>query len=356
MKILKKMLSVLMIVTIIVTTMCAGTVTASADSEYGLKIYSDSSYYYVKVSDIEKKEYDAAFDNSSILYMPYVCVVYTVGDISYTFANVQFDSVSSCQLRVNKNEVDAGIKGYYKYDSSSKTYSFYFRMPKSNSNAKKYMSVIKSASDLGNYAVVMFGLFSTADDVVCDAYKGKENPELVIPKVSNMTSTASAKTKKISSLEIDDVSDYTYTGKARKPDVKIYDGNYKLVYGTDYTLSYKNNKEIGTASVTIKGKGKYTGSKTIKFDIVPKKPTVKVSEKNGKITIKWNEIDGAEKYQIYYSADDGKYKKLVTTSKTSYSTTKLDPDDDLKFRVRARTEADDEYYYSSFSKVVELDD
>lgn len=355
MKILKKMLSFFMIMTIVVTTMCAGTVTASAASDYGLKIYSDSSYYYIKVSNIKKAEYDAAFDNSSLAYVPYVCVVYAIGDDAYAFANAQLESISSTALQVNKKDVDVGLKGYYKYQSSSKTYDFYFRMPKSNSNAKKHMSKIKSASDLGDYAIVMFGLYGTSDEVIYDAYKGEENPEIVIPKVSNMGSSTSKTAKKISSLEIDDVSDYTYTGKARKPAVKIYDGDYKLVKGTDYTLTYKNNKEIGTASVTIKGKGNYTGSKTIKFDIVPKKPTIKVSEKNGKITIKWNEIDGAEKYQIYYSVDGGKYKKLVTTSKTSYSTTKLDADDDLTFRVRARTEADDEYYYSSFSKAVELD-
>ena len=354
MKILKKMLSVFMTIAIIVTTMCVGTVSASASSEYGLKIYSDSSYYYIEVNNIEKKEYDAAFKNSTSKILPYIYVAFSVGDDIYMLGNVQADTASASLFRKNDTDIDMGIKGYYKYISSSKTYSFYFRMPKSNSNAKKYMPVI---GDKGNapYAVVMFGLYDGNNALIYDAYKGKENPEIVIPEISNMGSSSSTKAKKISSLEFDDVSDYTYTGKARKPAVKIYDGDYKLVKGTDYTLSYKNNKEIGTASVTIKGKGKYTGSKTIKFDIVPKKPTIKVSEKNGKITIKWNEIDGAEKYQIYYAVDGGKYKKLATTSKTSYSTTKLDPDDDLSFRVRARTEADDEYYYSSFSKVVELD-
>lgn len=354
MKILKKMLSVLMIMTIIVTTMCVGTVTASADSEYGLKIYSDSSYYYIKVSNIEKAEYDAAFKNSSLKMLPYLYIGFSIDYDIYMFGNMQADTVSVSLFRANDTDIDIGVKGYYKYESASKTYDFYFRMPKTNSNAKKYMQIIGNKNNV-SYAVVMFGLFDANNEALYNAYKGKGNPEIVIPEISNMSTSSSAKTKKISSLEFDDVSDYTYTGKARKPAVKIYDGDYKLVKGTDYTLSYKNNKEIGTASVTIKGKGKYTGSKTIKFDIVPKKPTVKVSEKNGKITIKWDEIDGAEKYQIYYSADGGKYKKLVTTSKTSYSTTKLDPDDELKFRVRARTEADDEYYYSSFSKVVELD-
>ncbi len=352
MKMLKKILSCFLTAVILVTTMCVGTVTASAASDYDLKFYTDDSYYYIRVSNIAEKEYDAAFKNSTSKILPYIFVGYSIGDDVYGFGNMQASTVSVSLMQVNDKDVDVGLKGYYKYNSSSKTYSFYFRMPKSNSNAKKHMARINK-DDL-SYAVVMFGLFDGVKTEIYDAYKGKENPELVIPEIS-MGSSSTKATKKISSLEIDDVSDYTYTGEARKPSVKIYDGDYKLVKGTDYTLTYKNNKEIGTASVTIKGKGKYTGSKTIKFDIVPKKPTIKVSEKNGKITIKWNEIDGAEKYQIYYSVNGGKYKKLVTTSKTSYSTTKLDADDDLIFRVRARTEADDEYYYSSFSKAVELD-
>ncbi len=351
MKMLKKMLSVFMAAVIIVTTMCAGTVVASAANDYDLKIYSDSDYYYIKVGGIEKDEYKAAFNNSTSKILPYIYVGFTVGKDVYLFGNMQAATTSASLFRVNETDVDAGLSGYYKYESSSKTYSFYFRMPKINSKAKKYMT--KITNDL-TFGVVMFGLFDGNNEEIYNAYKKTVDPEIVVPEI-NMSGSTSTKTKKISSLEIDDVSDYTYTGKARKPAVKIYDGDYKLVKGTDYTLTYKNNKEIGTASVTIKGKGKYTGSKTIKFDIVPKKPTIKVSEKNGKITIKWNEIDGADKYQIYYSVDDGKYKKLATTSKTSYSTTKLDPDDDLKFKVRVRTEADDEYYYSSFSKTVELD-
>ncbi|MDR0729334.1 MAG: DUF6261 family protein [Prevotellaceae bacterium] len=41
----------------------------------------------------------------------------------------------------------------------------------------------------------------------------------------------------------------------------------KLALGNDYNLTYKNNKEVGTAECTIHGKGQYTGSKTITFII-----------------------------------------------------------------------------------------
>ncbi len=63
-------------------------------------------------------------------------------------------------------------------------------------------------------------------------------------------------------------SSYTYDGTEKKPSVTIKDGSETLVNGTDYTLSYANNKNIGTASVTATGKGDYTGTKTLYFAIV----------------------------------------------------------------------------------------
>ena len=66
------------------------------------------------------------------------------------------------------------------------------------------------------------------------------------------------------------IADQTETGKAvtPKPVVK-FDGK-TLVEGTDYTLSYKNNVKAGTATVTITGKGGYTGTTSATFKIVAK--------------------------------------------------------------------------------------
>ena len=44
-------------------------------------------------------------------------------------------------------------------------------------------------------------------------------------------------------------------------------GTAVLVMGEDYTLTYSNNTEIGTGTVTITGKGNYTGIKELKFSI-----------------------------------------------------------------------------------------
>ena len=55
-------------------------------------------------------------------------------------------------------------------------------------------------------------------------------------------------------------SSYTYTGTAMTPTITLSNGNTKLENGKDYTVSYANNKNAGTATVTITGKGNYTGT------------------------------------------------------------------------------------------------
>ena len=63
------------------------------------------------------------------------------------------------------------------------------------------------------------------------------------------------------------VPSVTYNGKAQKPKVTVKYNNYTFKNGTDYTLSYKNNTKIGTATVTVKGKGKLTGTRSVTFKI-----------------------------------------------------------------------------------------
>lgn len=81
------------------------------------------------------------------------------------------------------------------------------------------------------------------------------------------------------------VGDQTYTGSAIKPVIQVYDSvQYgdgdgeliPLVLNRDYTVSYKNNKNVNAAgskkipTITVKGKGNYAGTQYVYFDIVPK--------------------------------------------------------------------------------------
>ncbi|MDO4399430.1 MAG: hypothetical protein Q4D27_00605 [Coriobacteriia bacterium] len=63
------------------------------------------------------------------------------------------------------------------------------------------------------------------------------------------------------------VKSTSYTGKALTPKPTVKLGGKTLKAGTDYTVSYSQNKNVGTAQLTIKGKGAYTGSKTASFKI-----------------------------------------------------------------------------------------
>ena len=85
-------------------------------------------------------------------------------------------------------------------------------------------------------------------------YAGTKNASFVI----NAASIANAKVT---------VKDVQYKGKAVKPAVRVKIGNVTLKEGTDYTVKYSKNNKIGTAKVTITGKGNYTGTKTASFKV-----------------------------------------------------------------------------------------
>ena len=96
-------------------------------------------------------------------------------------------------------------------------------------------------------------------------------------------------------------SSYTYDGKAKTPKVTVMDGKKVLVNGTDYTLTYKNNTAVGTASVIVYGKGNYNKNTfaSATFNIN------KISLKNAAVTL------AATSYSY-----DGTAKKPAVTVKS----------------------------------------
>lgn len=77
--------------------------------------------------------------------------------------------------------------------------------------------------------------------------------------------------KSLSGATISSTSAKTYTGVSIKPTPTVKLDGTTLKNGTDYTLSYKNNKNVGKATITVTGKGKYTGSKSATFTIAKAK-------------------------------------------------------------------------------------
>lgn len=94
---------------------------------------------------------------------------------------------------------------------------------------------------------------------------------LTITGIGNYTGTTSKTfkiiTKNISKVKANKIDNQDYTGRRITPEVELYNGDIKLTNGTDYTLTYSNNKNVGNAKIKIIGKGNYKGSKTVNFRI-----------------------------------------------------------------------------------------
>lgn len=155
----------------------------------------------------------------------------------------------------------------------------------------------------------------------------------------------------ISDTQFTTIKNQTYTGKALKPSITIKDGNKKLVSGTDYTVTYKNNTKPGKATVTITGKGDYTGTKTLTFKIVPKKVTLTGKTSGTKEALSWKKSTGAAGYEIYYSVGGGKLRKLTTVKGTKYSA-EMTAAGTYKFKVRPYVRINGKKVYGQWSNTV----
>ncbi len=153
-------------------------------------------------------------------------------------------------------------------------------------------------------------------------------------------------------------TEYTYNGKAKKPTVTVYDYKGNKISSSNYEVTYKDNKKVGKATVTVKFKGgKYSGSLKTTFTINPKKTTVSklTAAKKSlkvKITKQSSQVTG---YEIQYSTSK-KFTKSTTKTKkvTSYKTTSvtlksLKAKKTYYVRVRTYKTVNGKKYYSDWS-------
>lgn len=101
-------------------------------------------------------------------------------------------------------------------------------------------------------------------------------------------------------------STYVYDGSVKTPGVTVGLGSEKLIQGTDYTVSYAPGRAaVGTYKVTATGTGRFTGSTSASFTIVP--PLVKgikaPSRGKKKLTVRWKAMSKKQKK---------KYKNVIT--------------------------------------------
>ena len=150
------------------------------------------------------------------------------------------------------------------------------------------------------------------------------------------------------------ISTKAFTGKNITQSITVKYNGKALKKGTDYTVSYSSNKNIGTATVKITGKGSYTGTITKTFKINPAKQEIqKLTAKSKAFFVNWAQKGSATGYEIQY-ATNSKFtsaKKVTITNKNTDTKTisKLSGKKKYYVRVRSYTTVKGTKYYGAWS-------
>lgn len=150
---------------------------------------------------------------------------------------------------------------------------------------------------------------------------------------------------------------FVYSGKPHTPKPTVKFSSKTLKKGTDYTLTYKNNTNVGTATVTVIGKGNYSGKVTVSFTIVPEGTMVsQITPYSGKLTVTWKkQAKQTTGYQIQCSLNkDFKDAKTVTVkgaASVKKTITGLAKKKKYYVRVRTYRTVNKTNYYSKWSAV-----
>lgn len=94
-----------------------------------------------------------------------------------------------------------------------------------------------------------------------------------------------AKLIDISGATVSAIPAKTYNGSSQKPAPTVTYDDVTLKSGTDYSVSYKNNLYAGTATVTITGKGKFGGTKTVTFTIKKAEQSITIKASPASIAV-----------------------------------------------------------------------
>lgn len=125
---------------------------------------------------------------------------------------------------------------------------------------------------------------------------------------------------------VDDLGEVKYTGKpiTISFELKSQVTGEKMVENVDYTVSYANNTNVGTATITVTGKGNYKGTTTKTFKIVSAGGSTGSGQGGStvttqKTTIVLGEEANSENTEIRFVAKDGKVYKLTSSSGSAFS-------------------------------------
>ena len=163
----------------------------------------------------------------------------------------------------------------------------------------------------------------------------------------------------IAKAKVAGIKNKSFTGKNITQSITVTYSGKTLKNGTDYIVKYSRNKNIGTAKVTVTGKGSYGGVITKSFVITPARQTIQklMPVKKG-FYIDYAQKGSATGYEISYAENisfSGAKTVKVTSNKTDKKTvTDLKSQKTYFVRVRSYTATGDKTYFGQWSDIAKV--
>lgn len=157
------------------------------------------------------------------------------------------DSKSTVEISISQTGFEVDVNGVKAYDQTIRD------------------DTSISAGTLSDYNNVLNWIANTADEV----YFGKGSwwtDQIALCEISNVYFYGYIQDNSSPTVTLSETA-VTYDGTAKTPAVTVNDGSTTLVEGKDYNITYTNNINVGTATVTIEGIGNYSGTITKSFVI-----------------------------------------------------------------------------------------
>ena len=252
----------------------AGTYKVTASCESESTIYTAEATFTVEPREIEAK--DVAFDKE---------LTYTGNELTQTVTV----TVNGKTLTVGKDYTVSGLTGTEPGSypvTVTGTGNYTGKVTKSFTISKAQISSAAITYDAGPYgytgkewkpevAVSFNDAALTADTDYTVSYENNINAgtaKIIITGIGDHFTGSTEKTFTINSAEISGctfapIADVTYNTKEHTPEVTVAISGRTLEADKDYTVSYASNITAGTATVTVTGKGNFTGTASKTFTI-----------------------------------------------------------------------------------------
>ena len=334
---------------------------------YTVYKYNDTKKLYEKIADTNETYYFAEGLKGATAYNFAVKAYAKAGDKTYyspSYLSAKITTkLSAPSLKAEASNKSAALT--WKAVKGAEGYEIYM----AQENGDDYIRIgttknnYYNAQKLDLYGVYKFKVRSYATvngKTVFSPYSSaKEVIPTETPATPQISVKTSARTAEISWNKIPGATGYTVYMATSK------NGKYKKIGTTKKTSYLKKSLKAGQKyyfkiyaySKTSAGtfKGDFSAVKSITAKNAPLSPEIKVSalSKGAKITV--DKVNGAKGYTIYMATSKkGKYKKIGSTTKTTFKKTGLKSGTNYYFKVKAYSKFNSKTYYSSYSDTVSV--